>query len=751
MTHSKEGAEFTDGMTLKPGYLVRWQGDTYRIVSIDPNDISVIQAESIARSDAVTLYLDELLAPSDDGAPTIFAATEKALRAEIERRQPPPEPAPLSGLRDNPLKKAAQIIFVVETVERFIAEWLRRCVRDGIKFHRTEALTEALKELNTMDQMREWDLAISRPGTYYDYLKRYNKHQGDLARIAASFRRSTLNQTGVPKAVLHFVDTIILRYGTRAKGQGPRLRPKSLYRMAEQKLKRTGRSLGGQAPAKGYNGQATSVVQGYWIDPEKCKGDIPENVKNELLDPKIPVDSILANPEKMCLLTPITLPKKTWFYAYLSWFRSQPGMGKALVDAQYGTGAWDRELAIWDTFVTQVTMPLQVVLADHCLLKIFVVDDDTRSRVDRLWLTVLIDAYTRCILGIVLLYESPCIESIMSALRHAIWPKNQELAREGIPQKWSCFGIPLLLSLDNAWAHHSITLENAARLIGQNGKYSSIQLHWRPPYKARYGALIERYLGNITGKIKELLPGAILSNDPEHVRNAAKEACLLYQDLYRVILQLIVDYQHTPHSELDNMTPDEKWREWVQQHGLPQVPPLAREVERLFWRLDPGTRVITNKGISAFGMHYWSPALAHAQRIDLNGKKTKYGFGYDPSDISRLGIYRNGEWVGDVESKELRRPDGSVRPVSLWERKMARDMAQDAGRVAQDWQDFIDEVSDLSRRRQAEKRMADKESKRKRPPRKPAADVQAIEQALTLIPTAESDERDTKSLVSFLN
>jgi transposase InsO family protein len=74
--------------------------------------------------------------------------------------------------------------------------------------------------------------------------------------------------------------------------------------------------------------------------------------------------------------------------------------------------------------VRRATLPLQYVFSDHCLLKVFTVDEATRSRLDRLWLTLLIDAYSRAILGMALLCEAPCIESIQGALRHAIWPKT---------------------------------------------------------------------------------------------------------------------------------------------------------------------------------------------------------------------------------------------------------------------------------------------------------------------------------------
>ena len=48
-------------------------------------------------------------------------------------------------------------------------------------------------------------------------------------------------------------------------------------------------------------------------------------------------------------------------------------------------------------------------------------------------------------------------------------------------------------------------------------------------------------------QIKKLLPGAIRSSDPKSLRQAPREACLLYEDLYYFLQEMILVYQHTPH------------------------------------------------------------------------------------------------------------------------------------------------------------------------------------------------------------
>jgi len=339
-----------------------------------------------------------------------------------------------------------------------------------------------------------------------------------------------------------------------------------------------------------------------------------------------------------------------------------------MITQRLGKGMWEQFHLVFDTFVHRAQFPLQYVFADHWLLDAWIVDEETRQKPSRLWLTLLIDAYSRSILGMALLYEDPCIESIQQALKHAIWEKRSHLGL-GLEQEWGCYGIPLQLFLDNAWAHHSHSLENLARVISRNGMYNSIDLVFRPPYKGRYGAIIERLFKNFSGQMKELAAGAIRSHDPHEIRAAANEACLLYPDMNRLLHQFILKYQHTPHRELGGLTPHQKWSEGIQSSGFPVPPPFTPAMDRLFMRMHPQTRQVRSMGIPAFGLNYWSAELGGIERVDRSGKAVQYNFRYDPTDISRISLFRNGEWVGDGYARELQQADGTFRHISLAEWK----------------------------------------------------------------------------------
>jgi len=198
---------------------------------------------------------------------------------------------------------------------------------------------------------------------------------------------------------------------------------------------------------------------------------------DQLFNDKLPIQTILENPEKARWLVPIEEPKRTWVYDRISALEKQPDEGKSLIIARYGEEMWDYEQRVFDHFAHVAKRPLQYVFADYCLLKVFIVDEETRSEPSRLWLTLLIDAYSQSVLGLALTYEGPCIDTIQDALLNTIQPKTW-LKKLGIEGEWPCYGIPVQLSLDNAWSDHSHSLESLAGLISQNGEYIGHTVNW---------------------------------------------------------------------------------------------------------------------------------------------------------------------------------------------------------------------------------------------------------------------------------
>jgi transposase InsO family protein len=601
---------------FRPNWFIYWQKRIYRILSLDNEGLALHVVDHLS-SETTTLLIKSLLRAEGDNQPVpLYAPTLEQLLREAEHLNPLPEGAPENGLPDKLLERAQRVIASVRFVEDKAVELGNRKVGEGDKCSEM-CCTEKCKcresdRLRTACALLDEDIGLT---SFYDYRKRCRRYQWDQVEIAASLRRSTYGKTRLSNAHLHFLDTIITDYYRADRPSTPML----LYQIAKSALK--------------------FHTQFRWVDPDKCKKGVPQDLLEELrlvLAEKLPMKAVRENPGKEALLTEISMPSRGFFYQYLNWFVSQPDQGRKVMNDRYGKGTWERIYMVFDTFAHRATFPLQYVFADHYLLDVFIVDEETRSIVSRLWVTLLIDAFSRCVLGMALLEEYPSVESIQSALLHAIWPKTSHTAL-GIAGEWACYGIPQQLFLDNAWAHHSHSLENLARTISEHGKYDTIDLVFRPPYKARYGGLIETYFEWLSDRIKQLLPGAIQSSDPRHVRDAAKKACLLYEDINHFLQESIVEYNHTPHSAL-KMTPHQKWMEGIKM-GFPLVPPLTDPTRRKFLHMIPETRqILPGKGVCVFGMQYTSAVAAGAEKVDRDDKPIQYSIRYDPVDISKVAL-----------------------------------------------------------------------------------------------------------------
>ena len=403
---------------VQKGSYIFWQQRTYRVTALDPDNALQLHVELLAEGQGMTLSLLDLLAiaRTSPSAP-LFASTLEALHQQIEERYGHAPGTMTHDLPDSYVIKARLVTSVVETIRKLVSEDERRAKARGESLSREQAIRRALSTVNKttirMEVKGTTQTIRLHAGltSYYKYADLYDSYCGDEAQIAASFRRSTFRLPRMSPAQIHFIDTCLLLYYGNTRSTKTRV-----YKLAQDILEQR--------------------THGYWVDPERCGSSIPENLVMELLDLTLPMQAILDNPEKKPLLTQIEMPSTGWFSGYTRYLEAQPDQGEQIVTARLGKGIWEHFHLVFDTFVHRAQFPLQYVFADHWLLDAWIVDEETRKKPSRLWLTLLIDAYSRSIVGMALLYEDPCIESIQQALRHAIWEKTSHLDL-GLEQEWA--------------------------------------------------------------------------------------------------------------------------------------------------------------------------------------------------------------------------------------------------------------------------------------------------------------------------
>ena len=141
-------------------------------------------------------------------------------------------------------------------------------------------------------------------------------------------------------------------------------------------------------------------------------------------------------------------------------------------------------------------------------------------------------------------------------------------------------------------------------------------------------------------------------------------------------------------------------------------------------------------------MHYWSPGLSKLPAKDINDRPVKFGIRYDPSDISRLAIFRDGKFVGDVRAKELRLANNEYKKVSRWECDMAKDLARKDGKSTRDWVAYLNGLRELFKKRKAEKKEALRKARKDNSKSSPKVDISAMSKAIEQAPTSQDEVYD---------
>lgn len=376
----------------------------------------------------------------------------------------------------------------------------------------------------------------------------------------------------------------------------------------------------------------------------------------------------------------IKVPCEKTFWAYLCETKRIPELVRTTLNEAITQAELD-ELEVWyNNILSQTTRPLEWVLADHHQLDIKILHPISKELLGKPWLTVLFDCYSRSVLGFYLSMEYPSTNSIQLALLDAAFPKSDVyLKTYGCKNSWPMYGTPLNLSLDNAWAHYSHSLKDLAGQISNYGTHA-IALVWRPPYKARRGALIERFFGILEDSLIHLMPGTTKSNPQKRGDyDSEKNACFFLDDLRKFITVFITDYYHQESKkELQGMSPQERWKHGVLTKLLGKVSyPIGSYADKLFGVLDPKTRSVTEHGISFKGLSFVNQTLCRYRKKDSSGRRPTFRIRYNPWDLSKISVFYEGRYLCDAECKQFRTESGGIRHYSIWEWNLIKELMKE--------------------------------------------------------------------------
>ena len=266
------------------------------------------------------------------------------------------------------------------------------------------------------------------------------------------------------------------------------------------------------------------------------------------------------------------------------------------------------------------TRILERVEIDHSPLKVVV--GTSAGPIGQPWLTVLIDYYSRMIVGFCLGFEPPSYAVLMEGLRHAILPKTHIAEKHPMVKgTWPCYGLPETVVCDRGPDLTSKDLENAAFQLG-------IELDFNPPRMPHLKGTVEAFFGGLNDQLMSTLPGRTFRSWERRADYDPDVGPLLpYEALVDIIHVHLIDvYAQSKHPTIPK-TRLEAWK-----HSAAEHPPfLPAEPDELIVLLSKRTeRTLSTRGIELGGMFYTShvlmalrPELA-ANNVDSNRLTVRY-------------------------------------------------------------------------------------------------------------------------------
>ena len=308
--------------------------------------------------------------------------------------------------------------------------------------------------------------------------------------------------------------------------------------------------------------------------------------------------------------------------------------------ARYGKETADRHFAI-KRKGRRYTRPLEAVMVDATRLDLFIMDPETGEARPRPWLIIVIDAFSRMIVGFALSVEPPSAATVLQALRNAMAVKSY--VRDVYPyikRPWPCHGKPEEIIADVGKEVFNTDVVRALREIFTDVTFTAVE---RPEQKG----ICERAFSTINMQLIHQLPGTTRSNPRELKKSGRRhdprrEAQYTLEDLRAKLHRYFIeDYPFRVHREL-GCTPFDMWKEGVARDPVRPPPPDA-QLALLLAKSDE--RELQHYGINMFGIVYRSDELARLRPRNLEGPNPTVTVKWDPDNIWCI-------WVLDEARRE---------------------------------------------------------------------------------------------------
>lgn len=242
--------------------------------------------------------------------------------------------------------------------------------------------------------------------------------------------------------------------------------------------------------------------------------------------------------------------------------------------------------------------PNEMWQSDHTETKVWSVDE--KGRVAKVWITAILDDYSRAVPGYFLGVGAPNSMRIASALRQAIWEKSDK--------DWQICGIPEILYTDRGTDFKSNHIRQAAADLG-------IRLVKTKRNKPRGKGKIERFFRTVKQRFFS------------KIKSSRNKPCSLKKLTAKFHEWLLKDYNNKRHSVIKE-TPLSKWNN---PKIIPRLPNSVEDLDLMLQKVAK-PRKMWRDGIRFNNFIYSSDLLTEMTGVEFSIR-------YDPRDIASIWVY----------------------------------------------------------------------------------------------------------------
>jgi hypothetical protein len=310
---------------------------------------------------------------------------------------------------------------------------------------------------------------------------------------------------------------------------------------------------------------------------------------------------------------------------------------------------------------------------DATIADIYLVSSDRREIIGRPTIYVVVDAYSRLIVGFYIGLENPSYITAMLALKIAIIDKEQLFKPLPIAyssEDWPAIGLPdaILADKGELMSHQAEFLENAF----------NVRFDTTPSYRGDAKGVVERNFRTLQADFKKITPGVVEKTKikKEGGKDYRLESALTLSDFTTIIVSSII-YRNR-YSVLENYD-----REYQMPTDMPSVPiniwnwGIQHKSGRLRAVNEDSVRIallprkevtISDYGIRFFGAYYSSAELVQSGWLLRTERKPSGSFlaAYDPVSVDRIFFFpepgKNNYWECFLSDRSR-----EFRGITLWE------------------------------------------------------------------------------------